>query len=304
MRVLVASSVYPEALERMRADHDVVCRINASQDELRAAIADREVLVFRSGVTIDADVMSQAPDLKLLIRAGSGLDNLDLAYAESRGIRLVRIPEPGARAVAELGFALMLNLARQVGVADSLLRKGRWAKNEIVGYLLAGKTLGIVGAGNIGSLVGRLGVAWDMRVTACVMRPSPDRASEFERQRMELLDFDGVLASADFLSINVPKDKTTLKLIDERALSRMRPGGFLINLSRGGVVDEAALLAALKSGHLRGAGLDVHENEGEGKISPMADLPNVILTPHIGANTVDSQRAIGERILEILSGKA
>ncbi len=304
MRVLVASSVYPEALERMRADHDVVCRINASQDELRAAIADREVLVFRSGVTIDADVMSQAPDLKLLIRAGSGLDNLDLAYAESRGIRLARIPEPGARAVAELGFALMLNLARQVSVADSLLRKGRWAKNEIVGYLLAGKTLGIVGAGNIGSLVGRLGVAWDMRVTACVMRPSPDRAGEFERQGMELMDFDGVLASADFLSVNVPKDKTTLKLIDERALSRMRPGGFLINLSRGGVVDEAALLAALESGHLRGAGLDVHEKEGEGKISPLAALPNVILTPHIGANTVDSQRAIGERILEILSGKA
>ncbi len=304
MRVLVASSVYPEALERMRADHDVVCRINASQDELRAAIADREVLVFRSGVTIDADVMSQAPDLKLLIRAGSGLDNLDLPYAESRGIRLFRIPEPGARAVAELGFALMLNLARQVGLADSLLRKGRWAKNDIVGYLLAGKTLGIVGAGNIGSLVGRLGAAWDMRVTACVMRPSPDRASEFAHQGMELMDFDGVLASADFLSINVPKDKSTLKLIDARALSRMRPGGFLINLSRGGVVDESALLAALESGHLRGAGLDVHENEGEGKISPLAGLPNVILTPHIGANTVDSQRAIGERILEILSAQA
>jgi len=304
VRVLVASSVYPEALERMRADHDVVCRINASQDELRAAIADREVLVFRSGVTIDADVMGRAPDLKLLIRAGSGLDNLDLAFAERRGIRLVRIPEPGARAVAELGFALMLSLARQVGVADSLLRKGHWAKNEIVGYLLAGKTLGIVGAGNIGSLVGRLGAAWDMRVTACVMRPSPDRASEFERQGMELMDFDGVLGSADFLSINVPKDKTTLKLIDARALSRMRPGGFLVNLSRGGVVDEAALLAALESGHLRGAGLDVHENEGEGKISPLAALPNVILTPHIGANTVDSQRAIGERILEILSGQA
>jgi phosphoglycerate dehydrogenase-like enzyme len=302
MRVLVASSVDADALRVMRGRHDVVCAINAPASELAAAIADREALVFRSGVNIDAGLMARAPALRLLIRAGSGLDNLDLPYAESRGMRLVRIPEPGARAVAELAFGMMLSLARQIGTADALLRTGRWAKSDLEGYLLSGKTLGIVGAGNIGSVVGRMAAAWGMRVLGCVEHPSVSRAADLGRLGIELADFGEVLAQADFLSVNVPRQSSTENLIDADALARMRRGAFLVNLSRGGVVDETALLASLESGHLRGAGLDVHAREGAGCISPLAGLSNVILTPHIGASTVDSQREIGRRVLEVLAG--
>lgn len=304
MKLLLASQICPEAIATLRARHDVVCAFGAKGDRLRQLIADREALVFRSGVSIDAGLLAGAPALRYLVRAGSGLDNLDMDYVRARGIELVRIPGPGARAVAELGFTLMLALARQLRTADELLRRGRWAKNEIEGHLLAGKTLGIYGMGNIGSLIGRMGAAWDMTVIGCVGQPSPERAAEFERQGLQLAAPEEVLASADFLSINVPLNAGTRRLIDARAIARMKPGSFLVNLARGGIVDEEALLAALTDGRLRGAGLDVHEREGEGEVSPLAALPNVLLTPHVGASTIDSQRAIGELIVEIVNARS
>lgn len=304
MKILIASQIFPEAVEQLRQRHDVVCAFGADSERLGALIPDREALVFRSGVSIDAALMARAPGLKYLIRAGSGLDNLDMDYVESHGIELVRIPGPGARAVAELGFALMLALARQVRVADGLLRQGRWAKNQIQGYLLAGKTLGVYGMGSIGSLIGRMGAAWDMRVVGCVATPTSGRAADFARHGLTLAPPEEVLASADFLTINVPLREATRNLIDARAIGRMKRGSFLVNLARGGIVDEQALLQALVSGQLAGAGLDVHEREGEGKVSPLAALDNVLLTPHIGANTVDSQRAIGEQVLEIIGARS
>jgi D-3-phosphoglycerate dehydrogenase len=301
MRILIASSICPDALAALECDHDVQCAYNADADLLKRRIADRQALVFRSGVAISADVMACAPDLKLLVRAGSGLDNLELDYVAARGIRLVRIPEPGAQAVAELSFALMLALARQVLTADQLLRRGHWAKNEIVGWSLAGKTLGIVGAGNIGSRVGRMGAAWGMKVVGCVEHDTPDRRARMAAEGITLAGLDQVLQAADFLSIHVPKKRETLGLIGAEALARMKPGAFLVNLARGGIVDEAALRQALVEGRLRGAGLDVHAAEGPGKVSPLADLPNVVLTPHIGASTVDAQRQIGLRIREAVA---
>ena len=217
---------------------------------------------------------------------------------------MIRIPGPGARAVAELGFSLMLALARQVLRADKLLRQGRWAKHELSGYLLEGKTLGIYGAGNIGALVGRLGHAWGMEAIGCVKSPTEEREAELRNDGVRLVDADEVIERADFLTINLPLREETRNMIDARTLSRMKPGSFLVNLARGGIVDEHALLEALESGHLGGAALDVHANEGEGKISPLAELSNVILTPHIGAMTVDSQRAIGERVLEIVAQRS
>lgn len=300
MKILIASPIFADAIERLKEKNDVVTAFDAGADELKERITDREALIFRSGVDISADVMALAPGLRLLIRAGSGFDNVDLDYCRANQIEITRIPGPGARAVAELGFSLMLALARQILVADKLLREGRWAKHELSGYLLANKTLGIWGAGNIGSLVGRLGHAWDMDVIGCVKNPSAERATELLKDGVRLVDTDEVIRQADFLSINLPLCDETRNLIDARAISRMKPGSFLINLARGGIVDENALLEALTSGHLGGAALDVHASEGDGKISPLAGLSNVILTPHIGAMTVDSQRAIGERVIEIV----
>ena len=300
MKLLLASSIDSEAVELLRRTHDVVCAFGAKEEELCAQIADRDVLVFRSGVEISSRVLASAPDLKLIVRAGSGLDNIDMGYVRRHGLRLERVFQPGAQAVAEMAFALMLGLARQVTRADRLLRRGHWAKNSIEGFLLQGKTLGIVGAGNIGSTVGRLGAAWGMTAIGCVEHPKPDVADVLGRQNIQLVAFETVLEEADFLTIHVPRQPSTLDLIGPAELGRMKPGAFLINLARGGVVDEHALYDALTTGTLGGAALDVHAREGEGHISPLAALDNVILTPHIGAMTIDSQREIGRQVIEII----
>src|SRR5262249_40888431 len=196
-----------------------------------------------------------------------------------------RIPGPGAQAVAELAFALMLTLARNVLRADRLLRQGRFAKSEMTGYLLRGKILGVVGAGNIGSRGGQLGGAWGVRVPGCPEsggRKEVDRLAALGIRRTSL---DEVLRRSDFVSVHVPLQASTRNLIDADALARMKRGAFLVNLARGGVVDERALHHALATGHLAGAGLDVHEHEGDGLVSPLAGLEQVVLTPHIGPST-------------------
>jgi phosphoglycerate dehydrogenase-like enzyme len=297
VRILLASRIDPGAESRLRAAHDVACAFGAPEPELCRAIADRDVLVFRSGVEITAAVIDAAPRLRLVVRAGSGMDNIDLAAVERREIRFERIPGPGAQAVAEMAFALMLALARNLLRADRLLRQGRFAKPEMTGYLLQGKTLGVVGAGNIGSRVGRLGVAWGMRVLGCVESSRPSEIERLAALGIRCTSFEEVLRRADFVSVHVPLQDSTRNLIGAAALERMKRGAFLVNLARGGVVDERALLHALATGHLAGAGLDVHEREGDGAISPLAGLENVVLTPHIGASTHDSQREIGELIV-------
>lgn len=303
MKILIASSIDPDAIEDLCQRHQVTCAFNAPEENLRSLIVDQDILVFRSGVNITADVMACAPKLKLLIRAGSGLDNLDVEYVRAHNIKLVRIPGPGAQAVAELAFALMLALSRQILKADHLLRKGHWAKQELTGHLLAGKVLGIIGMGNIGSRVGEMGAAWGMKVIGYDV--SNGLASELAEKGIDLADFNEVLAQADYLSLHVPLNDSTRNLIGAEALSRMKPEAFLINLARGGVVDEKALYQALTDpDQLRGVALDVHQEEGEGTISPLAGLPNVILTPHIGATTVDTQREIGCRILETIKAES
>ena len=298
MKILIASKIYSAAIEKLRENHEVISAFGADTQTLKSLIPGCDILIFRSGVEINAEVMSASSALKLLLRAGSGVDNLDLDYINQQGLRLVRIPGPGAKAVAEMTFAMMLALSRSLLEADRLTRQGHWAKNELTGYLLTGKTLGVIGAGNIGSLVGRMGVAWGMRVLACVEHSSLDRAHEFEAMGMELTTVDRVLTKSDFVSVHVPLKPSTRNFIDKEALSKMKPGAYLVNIARGGVVDEAALCEALSEGRLGGAGIDVHQKEGEGKVSPLAQFKNVILTPHIGASTVDSQREIGEIILE------
>lgn len=303
MKILVIGSIGPQAIERLERTHDVVCAFGAGGARLERLIRDREVLVFRSGVTVSERVMRCAPALRLLIRAGSGFDNIDLDHVTQRGLEFVRVPEPGARAVAELTFGLMLALARNIVLADRHWRKGRWVKHELSSWLLEGKTLGVVGAGSIGREVGALGAAWGMEVLGCVRHPSPAAGEALAKRSIQLAGFDEVVERSDFLSLHLPLDASTRNLIDGSVLSRMKRGSFLLNLARGGIVDEAALREALlNGGRLRGAGLDVHAAEGEGRISPLSDLPNVVLTPHVGATTVDTQREIGERVVAIVDG--
>ena len=301
MNILIASSISKGAIEKLNEKHNVICAFNAPEEKLISLMYDRDVLIFRSGVKISEKVMEAGPNLKFLIRAGSGIDNLDVSYATKRGILLKRIPEPGAKAVAELSFAFMLALSRSLLFADKELRQGRWVKGEFKGYLLRGKVLGVIGAGNIGSLVGQMGSFWGMTVLGCVAKEdyTPEIEADLISKSIRLTTFDEVVSNADYLSIHVPLMDSTKNLINKEVLQMMKPGSYLIHLARGGVVNEKDLLEELtKENRLRGAALDVHENEGKGKVSPFAKFPNVILTPHMGAQTVDSQKEIGERVLE------
>lgn len=300
MNILLASQIDSVAVQALDAKHDLVQGIGVGEDALKRLICDRQALVFRSGVHITAELMACAPDLRLLIRAGSGLDNIDLEYLRSHNLELVRIPGPGARAVAELAFGMMLALSRQILPADRLLRDGTWAKHQLTGHLLLNKQLGIVGLGNIGSLLGKMGLAWGMKVLGCVEHPSLERAAGFKADGIHLTDFQTVLKDADYLCICVPLKTSTSQLIEHAELASMKPGSFLLNMARGGIVDEVALSEVLRRGDLAGAALDVHQAEGDNHISPLADLPNAILTPHIGAMTIDSQQEIGRRIVRII----
>lgn len=302
MNILIISPIDQKAIETLKRHHDVACGYKLSEVELRKAIEPCEVLVFRSGVEVTAQLMECAPNLKKLIRAGSGIDNLDLEYVKQRGLRLERIPGPGGIAVAEMAFALMLALSRNVLAAHDSMCRGEWKKHQLSGYVLNGKTLGIIGVGNIGERVGRMGAAWNMQVIGYDKYISPDRASELAKHGIRQTNFDEVVEEADYLCLHVPHDDTSRYLINGDVLSRMKRGAFLINMARGGVVDEQALYEALKSeSRLGGAALDVHEQEGKGLLSPLAGLPNVILTPHIGSTTIDTQREIGERIVAIVN---
>jgi len=301
VKILLASPIDPDTVVVLEQRYDVRHAIKAEPSGLMDAISDREAVVVRSGVQLTADVMSASDDLRLVVRAGSGLDNIDLDFARSQGIRVVRIPGMSAPPVAEFTFALLLALARKVTVADRLLREGHWPKPQLGGTLLHGKTLGVIGAGNIGGLVGQMGAAWGMRVLGSVDAPNGSVTQNLLGRGIMLADNERVLTESDFVCLHVPLDATTRHLIGREELARMKPGSLLINMSRGGVVDEGALYEALTTdGNVVGAALDVHETEGEGTISPFAELDNVVLTPHIGAMAQDSQRLIGDRVVEVL----
>jgi phosphoglycerate dehydrogenase-like enzyme len=301
MNILIASSISKDAIEKLNEKNDVICAFNAPEEKLISLVPDRDVIIFRSGVKISERVMKAGLNLKFLIHAGSGSDNLDVPYTIKRGLLLKCIPEPDAKAVAELSFAFMLVLSRNLLYVDKELRQGHWAKSEYTGHLLRGKVLGVIGAGNIGSLVGQMGWFWGMTVLGTVAKEdyTPEIEAYLISKGIRLTTFEEVVSNADYLSVHVPLTDRTKNLINKKVLQMMKSGSYLINLVRGGVVNEEDLLEELTKGtRLRGAALDGHENESEGNVSPFAPLPNVILTPHIGAQTVDSQKEIGECVLE------
>jgi phosphoglycerate dehydrogenase-like enzyme len=302
MKILLASPIDRSAVAVLEEAHDVAhLEPGADTGRFRAAADEAEVIVLRSGVWLSGDVMAGAPHLRLVVRAGSGVENIDQEYAGRHGVRVVRVPGMSAAPVAEFTFAVLLALARNVVVADRLIRTGSWPKPRLAGPLLRGKVLGVVGAGNIGSLVGEMGHAWGMRVLGCVKYPDDRVAAALAERGIELTEFDRILRECDFVTLHVPLDDDTFHLVDAPVLDRMRPGSLLVNMARGGVVEEKALYQALISGHtVAGAALDVHECEGDGAVSPFADLSNVVLTPHIGAMATDSQRLIGSRVVELI----
>ncbi len=272
-------------------------------EQIKEKIGDFNIVIVRSRTKLTKEMIENANNCKIIARVGVGLDNIDLDAAKAKNIRVINAVEGAMNAVAEQVLGLMLSLARNIARADREIRKGNWLKKELMGSELKGKYLGIVGLGNIGKRLGRLARALNMNIIGYDVIPIDE---EFSKEvGLMKSDLDTLLQSSDYVSLHVPLLDSTYHLINAEKLSTMKKTACIINTSRGGVVDEKALYDALKNGNLGGAALDVFEKE-PATDNPLTTIPNVILTPHIGAQTKEAQslaaNVIAEKIIQILRG--
>jgi D-3-phosphoglycerate dehydrogenase / 2-oxoglutarate reductase len=295
-RVLIAEPLAEAGIELLAAHHEVDARAATTREELLAAVADADALVVRSATRVDAEVLEAGRRLKVVGRAGIGLDNVDLAAATRLGIMVVNAPQSNVISAAEHTVALILAQARNIPQAHLALREGRWERSRFQGTELYGKTLGIVGLGRVGALVAQRLNAFGMRLLAYDPYVSRDRAAQMG---VELASLADVLARADVVTVHLPKTPETTGLIGPAELAAMKPGARLVNTARGGIVDEAALAKAIGDGHLAGAALDVFAEEPTTQ-SPLFDLESVVVTPHLGASTTEAQDKAGVTIAEQL----
>ena len=274
-----------------------------TSEEILEKISNFNIIIVRSRTTITKEMIDKADNCKIIARVGVGLDNVDQEAAKAKNIRVINAVEGAMNAVAELVLGLMLSLARQTSRGDRAIRDGKWLKKELKGTELRGKYLGIIGLGNIGKRLGRLARALNMNIIGYDVMPIDE---EFAKEvGLMKADLNTLLQSSDYISIHVPLLDSTYHLLDAQKMSTMKKTAKIINTSRGGVVDEDALYEAIKNGTLGGAALDVFEKE-PATGNKLAELDNVILTPHIGAQTKEAQslaaNVIGEKIIQILRG--
>lgn len=295
--VLVTDKVSGGALGALREDErfDVVQIDDSSEPAFTETLARANGLIVRSATKVKADMLDRAPLLSVVGRAGVGVDNIDLVAATERGVAVLNAPAGNTVSAAELTMALMLSMVRRVAEADASVRRGEWARSKLQGVELRGRTLGLVGAGRIGGEVARRCRAFGMDVVAYDPYLTDERVAELQVEPAEL---DQVLERADVLSLHVPLTDTTKGMIGTGAIARMKKGAFLVNVARGGVVDQDALAEALASGHLAGAALDVYSAEPLEKDSPLREAPNLLLTPHLGASTSEAQELVASEIAE------
>jgi D-3-phosphoglycerate dehydrogenase len=295
-RVLIAEPLAEAGVELLRAHHEVDARAATTREELLSAVAGAEALVVRSATRVDAEVLEAGRRLKVVGRAGIGLDNVDVAAATRLGIMVVNAPQSNVISAAEHTVALILAQARNIPQAHLALREGRWERGRFQGAELYGKTLGIVGLGRVGALVAQRLNAFGMHLLAYDPYVSRDRAAQMG---VELASLADVLARADVVTVHLPKTPETTGLIGQSELAAMKPGARLVNTARGGIVDEAALAKAIDDGHLAGAALDVFAEEPTTQ-SPLFDLDGVVVTPHLGASTTEAQDKAGVTIAQQL----
>ncbi|GAB4256066.1 MAG: phosphoglycerate dehydrogenase [Deferrisomatales bacterium] len=303
-RVLVSDTLSTKGLQVFEDAEGIQVDVRTGLDPaaLREAIAPYDALVIRSATRVTAEVLEAAEHLKVVGRAGIGVDNVDVPAATKRGVVVMNTPGGNTVTTAEHAVALMMSLVRNVPQADASMKEGRWEKKAFQGRELSGKTLGVVGLGNIGSIVADRAQALKMKVIAYDPFLSPERAAELGAERVEL---DELYRRSDIVTVHVPLLDETRNLIDAGAFERMKPGAYLVCAARGGIVDEDALLDALESGRIAGAALDVYREEPPGA-SPLVAHPKVVCTPHLGASTVEAQEAVAvqvaEQVVEFLRG--
>ena len=302
-KILVCDPVHGDGVEMLReAGYEVDLKTDISGEELVKIVGGYDALVVRSRTKVTAEVLEAADRLRVVARSGVGLDNIALEEAKNRGVEVVNSPEAPTNAVAELVLGLMLSLARSIPEADASMKRGEWIKSRLRGFELRGKTLGILGLGTIGKQVAKRAKAFDPRIIYNRRNRLPE--AEEKTLGVEYRTFDQLLGESDILTVHVPLTDSTRGMIGREELNKMKYGAYLINASRGGIVDEDALKEALIGGKLAGAALDVFEEEPPGDTS-LTCLMNVVATPHIGAATVEAQRAnstiVAEKLITVLS---
>jgi D-3-phosphoglycerate dehydrogenase len=294
---LVTETLSEQGLDLLRKDFQVDERPELAKGDLAAEIGPYDALVIRSSTQVTAQVLAAASNLKVVARAGIGLDNVDVDEATRRGVMVVNAPTSNVISAAEQTLALLLAQARNIPQAHNDLVNGRWERSKWEGVELAGKTIGLVGLGRVGSLVAARAAGFGMRVIAFDPYVSADRAKEIGVEIMPTLE--ALLVQADFVSIHLPRTAETEGLLGEKELRMIKPGARLVNTARGGIVDETALAKAVEDGHLSGAALDVFAEEPTVD-SPLFSLPSVVVTPHLGASTREAQDKAGVTVAEMV----
>jgi len=303
-RILVADPIAEDGVARLRAAGEVDVAVGLDPAALRDRIAQYDALVVRSETKVTAELLDAAPRLRVVGRAGVGVDNIDIAAATQRGVLVLNAPTGNTIAATEHAIAMMLALARNLPAADRSLRAGLWERSRFMGIELRDKTLGVFGLGKIGFEVARIArEGLHMRVLAHDPLVTADRA---QQAGAELTDFETLLTQSDFLTVHVPLTDTTRGVIGAAELARMRTGARLINVARGGIIDEQALAAAIRSGHIAGAAIDVFTKEPPDPGHPLFQLEQVVVTPHLGASTREAQVNVAfdvaDQIVEYLAG--
>ena len=299
-KILVTDPIHEDGLKALRKFAEVEVATGLKPADLLGKVKGHDILVVRSATKVTKDVIDAGEQLRIIARAGVGLDNIDVKAAETRKIKVLNAPEAPTIAVAELVLGHMLSFARHLSRADSSMKAGRWEKAQLIGTELRGKTLGIVGTGKIGREVGYRAKAFLMELLLYDVIKNQEFS---ERTGAKYVDLNTLLQESDFVSIHVPLTLQTRHMMGKRELELMKPTAVLINTSRGRIVDEVALVEALKDKKIAGACLDVYEQEPP-RDSPLLKLPNVMLTPHLGASTREAQRdaaiIIAQKIREAL----
>jgi D-3-phosphoglycerate dehydrogenase / 2-oxoglutarate reductase len=290
-KILVADSIAKEGLEAFKNYKDLAVDVKTglSPEDLGKIIGDYDGLVVRSATQFKGDVVEKAHKMKVVGRAGAGVDNIDVPLSSKKGIIVMNTPGGNSEAAAELAVAMITTLSRNIVSATMTMKEGKWEKSkfEKISVEYAGKTLGVIGAGNIGSIVASMAIGLKMNVLVYDPFLSDDKAALMGVKKVTA--YDEIFKNADYITIHVPKNEQTLNLINKDSIAKMKNGVYIINCARGGIVNEKDLLEALNSGKVKGAGLDVFEKEPVAPDNPLVKHPNVICTPHLGASTVEAQ---------------
>jgi D-3-phosphoglycerate dehydrogenase len=299
--VVVTDRVSKTGLSLLEDDeHFTIGRYNDSGSPgFREALGSAHALIVRSATRVDHALLDDAPTLRVVARAGVGVDNIDVGAASARGVAVFNAPAANTIAAAELTMALMLSMVRRVPAADRSIREGRWDRAGLQGVELRGRILGLIGAGRIGGEVAQRARAFGMRVIAFDPYLTAKQAQDIS---VTLVSLDDLIATGDVISLHVPLTDETRGLVDDDLLHRVKKGAFLLNVSRGGVIDEPALARALAEGRLAGAALDVYEREPLDAASPLRSAPNLILTPHLGASTREAQIGVAREVAAAVRG--